>query len=49
MLYREYEGKKLLEIPKGICDDNIKMCLRDIGLECEDVEWIHLAHNNVQW
>jgi hypothetical protein len=27
--------------------DNIKMGLEEIG--CEDVDWIHLAEDRVQW
>jgi hypothetical protein len=35
------EGKRQLRIPRHRQEDNIKMNLREIGLEC--VDWIHLA------
>jgi hypothetical protein len=40
--------RKIL-IPRFICiwQDNIKAGLKKIG--CEDMDWIRLAHDRVQW
>jgi hypothetical protein len=41
------EGKKALGRPRRWWEDNIKMDLRDIGIDGE--EYIRLAQNRVQW
>jgi hypothetical protein len=40
------EGKRSLERPKSRWEDNIKMDLREIGIDA--VNWIQLAQNRVQ-
>jgi hypothetical protein len=40
------EGKRPLERPRGRLEDNIKMDLRDIGIDV--VNWIRLAQDKVQ-
>jgi hypothetical protein len=40
------EGKRPLGRPRRKCEDNIKMDLRDIGMEGTD--WIHLAEDRDQ-
>jgi hypothetical protein len=40
------EGKKSVGRPRRRCDDNIKMDLKDIGLE--GVDWIHLTQERVR-
>jgi hypothetical protein len=41
------EGKRPLERPVGRWEDNIRMDLRELGLE--DVDWIRLAHDRDLW
>jgi transcription termination factor 2 len=41
------EGKRPLGRPRSRWEDNIKMDLREIGIE--GVNWIHLAQDRVQW
>jgi hypothetical protein len=41
------EGKRPLETPRRRCEDNIKMDLREIGLD--GANWIQLAQDRVQW
>jgi hypothetical protein len=41
------EGKRPTGRPRRRCEDNIKMDLRDIGID--GANWIRLAQNRVQW
>jgi hypothetical protein len=41
------EGKKLLGRPRGRLEDNIKMDLREIGID--GANWIQLAQDRVRW
>jgi hypothetical protein len=41
------EGKRPLGRPRHRWEDNIKMDLRDIGID--EANWIQLAQNRVQW
>jgi hypothetical protein len=41
------EGKKLLGRPRRRWEDNIKMCLREVGID--GANWIWLAQDRVQW
>jgi hypothetical protein len=41
------EGKRLLERPRRRWEDNIKMDLRDIGID--EANWIQLDQDRVQW
>jgi hypothetical protein len=41
------EGKRLLGRPKCRWEDNIKMDLREIGMDV--MNWIWLAQDRVQW
>jgi hypothetical protein len=41
------EGKRPLERPRWRWEDNIKMDLRDIGID--GANWIQLASDRVQW
>jgi hypothetical protein len=41
------EGKIPLGRPRGRWEDNIKMDLREIGID--GANWIRLAHDRVQW
>jgi hypothetical protein len=41
------EGKRPLVRPRHRWEDNIKMDLRDIGID--GVNWIQLAQDRVQW
>jgi hypothetical protein len=41
------EGKRPLGRPRGRWDDNIKLDLREIGIDGEN--WIRLAQDRVQW
>jgi hypothetical protein len=41
------EGKRPLGRPRRRWEDNIKMDLREIGMD--GVNWIQLAHDRVQW
>jgi hypothetical protein len=41
------ECKRLLERPRRRCEDNIKMDLREIGID--GTNWIRLAQVRVQW
>jgi hypothetical protein len=41
------EGKRLLGRPRSRWEDNIKMDLREIGID--GANWIELAQDRVQW
>jgi len=41
------EGKRLLRRPRCRWEDNIKIDLRDIGID--GVNWIRLVQDRVQW
>jgi hypothetical protein len=41
------EGKRPLGGPRRRWEDNIKIDLREIGID--GANWIQLAHNRVQW
>jgi hypothetical protein len=41
------EGKRPLERPRNRWEDNIKLDLRDIGID--GANWIRLAKDRVQW
>jgi hypothetical protein len=41
------EGKKSLGTPRCRWEDNIKMDLREIGID--GANWIHLAQDRVRW
>jgi hypothetical protein len=41
------EGKRPLGRPRRRWEDNIKMDLREIGID--GANWIRLAHDRVQW
>jgi hypothetical protein len=41
------EGTRPLERPKRGWEDNIKMDLREIGID--GANWIQLAHDRIQW
>jgi hypothetical protein len=41
------EGKRPLGRPRSRWDDNIKLDLREIGIDGEN--WIRLAQDRVQW
>jgi hypothetical protein len=41
------EGKRPLGRPRRRWEDNIKMDLRETGIDGSN--WIHLAQNRVQW
>jgi hypothetical protein len=41
------EGKRPLGRPRSRWEDNIKMDLREIGID--EAYWIQLAHDTVQW
>jgi hypothetical protein len=41
------EGKKQLGRPRHRWDGKIKLDFKDLG--CEDVNWIHLVQDMVQW
>jgi hypothetical protein len=41
------EGKRPLGIPRRRWEDNIKMDLREIGIDA--VNWVQLAQVRVQW
>jgi hypothetical protein len=41
------EGKRPLGRPRGSWEDNIKMDLREIGID--GANWIQLAQDRVQW
>jgi hypothetical protein len=47
ILVENPEEKRQLGRSRRRWEDNIKMDLREIGLE--DVYWIHLAQNRLQW
>jgi hypothetical protein len=47
ILVGKREGKRLLRRPRHRWEDNIKMDLRDIGLE--GVHWIYLIQERVWW
>jgi hypothetical protein len=41
------EGKRPLKRPRRRCEDNIKLDLRETGID--GVNWIRLAQDRVQW
>jgi hypothetical protein len=41
------EGKRPLERPRCRCEDNIKMDIRETGID--GTNWIWLAQDRVQW
>jgi hypothetical protein len=41
------EGKRPLGRPRRTCEDNIKMDLREIGID--GANWIQLVQDGVQW
>jgi hypothetical protein len=41
------EGKRPLGRPRGRWENNIKMNLREIGIDAAN--WVHLVHDRVQW
>jgi hypothetical protein len=43
----KFEGKRSLGIRNRSLEDNIKMYLGEIV--CDDVNWIYLAQDRVQW
>jgi hypothetical protein len=47
VLVRRSEGKRPLGRLRRRWEDNIKMDLRDIGID--GANWIRLAHDRVQW
>jgi hypothetical protein len=47
MLARKSEGKRSLGKHRYRWEDNIKMDNKEIGHE--DVDWIHLAQDRIQW
>jgi hypothetical protein len=47
VLIRRPEGKRPLERPRRRWEDNIKMELRDVGLD--GANWIRLAKDRFQW
>jgi hypothetical protein len=47
VLVRRPEGKRPLGRPRGRWEDNIKIDLREIGID--GVNWIRLAQGRVQW
>jgi hypothetical protein len=47
VLVRKFEGKKPLSKPKNICEDDIRIDLRETGWEA--VDWMHLAQDRDQW
>jgi hypothetical protein len=47
VLVRRPEGRRPLGIPSRRWEDNIKMDLREIGID--GANWIQLAQDRVQW
>jgi transposase len=47
ILVRRPEGKRPLGRPRRRWEDNIKLVLREMGIE--GVNWIQLAQDRVQW
>jgi hypothetical protein len=47
VLVRKLEGKRPLGRPRRRWDDNIKMDLRETGIDGRN--WIRLAQDSVQW
>jgi hypothetical protein len=47
ILVGKLEGKRPLERPMHIWEDNIRMDPRAIGWKC--VDWIHLAQDRGKW
>jgi hypothetical protein len=41
------DGRRPLGRPRRRWEDNIKLYLKEVG--CDDVDWIHLAQDKVQW
>jgi hypothetical protein len=47
VLVGKLEGKRSLGRPRHRWEDDIKICLREIGWG--GMDWIHLAQNRNQW
>jgi hypothetical protein len=47
VLVGRLEGKRPLGRPRRRCEDNIKIDLREIGID--EANWIHLAQDWVHW
>jgi hypothetical protein len=47
ILFNKLDGKRPVRRPRHRWEDNIKMYLKET--RCEDVDWIHLAQDRVQW
>jgi len=47
VLFGRLEGKRPLGRPRRRCEDNIKMDLREIGID--GANWIQLAQDTFQW
>jgi hypothetical protein len=47
VLVERPEGKRPLRIPRRRWEDNIKLDLREIGID--GANWIRLAQDKVQW
>jgi hypothetical protein len=47
VLVERLEGKRPLRRPRRRWEDNIKMDLREIGID--EAYWIHLAQDRVEW
>jgi hypothetical protein len=43
------EGRRPLGRPRRRREDNIKMNLREVGLEVGGMDWIHLAQDRDRW
>jgi len=41
------EGRRSLERPRLRWEDNIKMCLQEVG--CGDMDWLELAQDRNRW
>jgi hypothetical protein len=44
ILFGRHEGKRPLGRPRCRWEDNVEMDIKE--MECEDVDWIHLAQDN---
>jgi hypothetical protein len=47
ILVGKTEGTRPLGKPRNMCEDNIKMNLREIG--CSGMDWIDVAQNRDEW
>jgi hypothetical protein len=47
IMVRRPEGKRPLGIPRRRWEDNIKMDLREVGID--GANWVPLAQDRVQW